>query len=135
MRRKAVFTVEAAVIVPSSLTMIALLIGYCYYVHQVNWCTGAAYEAAEKSVESRLAGKNADAGEKRMSERIAAIPLSVGGIAAEASEGAKVSIFFSGGVLSDYFEDLFQYEGSASLIRYEPAKLKRLAFLINGLKE
>ena len=135
MLKRAVFTVEAAVIVPLSLTMIALLIGYCYFVHQVNWCTGAACEAAQKSVERKLVGKESSAGKKKMEERILEIPLSVGEIKTEAREGTRVTISFEGGIIQDYFGDLFGYDGSVSLNRYEPAKLKRLAFALKGMKE
>lgn len=133
--KRAVFTVEAAVIVPLSVTMIALLIGFCYYVHQSNWCMGAALESAEKSVECGIEGKSKTAGKNRMDTRISEVPVLTGKIETTALEETKVKISYEGKILEKVFGGLFGFKGEASLIRYDPVKLKRIEFLINKMKE
>ncbi len=131
---KAGFTVEAAVIVPMIVIITALLIGFCYYTHQINWCKGASYEAVIKGVERvRKEDDSQRCAQHRINERIAETPLSAGIISADAASGYRVGIQFKGGVLEEVFHGLFQFRGEASIVRFEPVKIKRTAYLIKGI--
>ena len=119
---------EAAVIVPLSVTIISLLLGFCFYTHQINWYKGAAYEAAEKGIES--GGDSCAAAQQRMDSRTEEIPMRFGSETTEVSSGLNVSVSFRGSVLEDVFGDLFGFEGEALLLKTDPVKIKRLEFLI-----
>lgn len=127
--KRAVFTVEAAVIVPFCVTVIALLIGFCYFTHQANWCKGAAYEAALKGVERDLTKKQGKA-KSRMDERIGEIPVNAGEIETEVSEGLRVKISWTGRILSDVFGDLFCFNGKVLVTNVDPVMIKQTEFLL-----
>ena len=76
---------EAAVIVPMIVTITALLLGYCYYVHQINWYKGAAYEAAVTGL--KYPENAAEKAKERIDFRAGELPLTVGEERAEVSEG------------------------------------------------
>lgn len=134
--KRAVFTVEAAVIIPLTLFIIAVLIGYCYHVHQSNWCRGAAYEAVLKGTEKGHAGKeNRSAADTRMKERIEQIPISVGSIETSVSEGVRLCASWNGTVLEDVFGSRFSFGGKAAVTAFEPVKIKRLEYLMKNIGE
>ena len=128
------FTVEAAVIVPFTVGVIALMIGYCYFVHQINWCKGAAYEAALEGIERTKTAEEAQTkAEERMDKRLSEAPVGAGDLTGEASAGSSVEITFEGSVINDYFGDLFDYSGKATVLRVDAVNLKRLEFIVKGL--
>ncbi len=130
---RAVFTVEAAVILPLALTVIALLLGFCYYTHQLNWCRGAAVEAALKGTESGAGTKDADnAAKQRMEERIREIPLDTGKVSAEVSSGVRIRVSWSAEVLPEVFGGRFAVSGDATVMKADPARLKRITYLLRG---
>ena len=129
--KRGTFTVEAAVIVPMTVIMTALLIGYCYYAHQINWFKGAAYEAAEAGLKDP--DKQSEKAEARINDRTAWIPLNVGSVKTEVSSGTKLAVSFEGNVLDDVFGSLFRYRGEAALRRFDPAKVKMLEFFLERI--
>lgn len=134
--KKAVFTVEAAVIVPLAVTMIAALIGFCFYIHQCNWCEGAAYESILKSVERGVPEKERKgAAERRINARVSETPVMAGTIETDVKTGARVSVSWRGTILEEVFGTRFGYSGSASLTDFDPVTLKRAAFIIKGFGE
>lgn len=62
------FTVEAAVIVPLLVFMIAALISLCFFVHDRVWYTGAACEAA---LAANMAEDAAGEAQERVEQRLA----------------------------------------------------------------
>lgn len=134
--KRAVFTVEAAVIIPLCVTITAALIGYCFYTHQINWWKGAAYESALKYTERGLtAGSREEAGKKRLKERLDAMPVRTGDAAADFRTGTKTTVTIKGEVLPDVFGSLFQYGTTAALMDFDPAAVKRLTFLVSSTGE
>ena len=125
---KGVFTVEAAVIVPMSVSIIALLIGYCYFAHQINWFKGAAYEAAAAGL--KYQDDPAEKAKERICERTAEMPVTVGNNTTDVSSGIKLAVSFEGKVLDDVFGGLFGYRGEAALTRFEPVRVKMLQFVL-----
>ncbi len=131
--KKGVFTVEAAVIVPLAVSMIALLIGYCYFTHQINWYRGAAFESAVAGLKEPA---NAEArAEERILHRGSEIPIRFGEETADVSSGVRLSVSFEGKVLEDVFGSLFSYRGEAALTRFDPVKVKRLEFILERMME
>ena len=132
--KRAVMTVEAAVIVPMSLTFIALLIGYCYFVHQVNWCKGAAYESVLCALQrERTADEAAQAVKERIDRRIAEAPLTTGGISTEVSSEGTVLVSWESTVLSEVFGDRFKFSGKASLVRLDAVGIKQVEHLTKSM--
>ncbi len=129
--KKGVFTVEAAVIVPLAASMIALLIGYCYFAHQINWYKGAAFESAAAGLKEPA--NAASAAEEQIRHRSSESPIGFGEETADVSSGIKLSVSFEGKVLEDVFGNLFSYRGEAALTRFDPVKVKRLEFVLERM--
>jgi len=123
--------VEAAVIIPVTVIMTALLIGYCYYAHQINWFKGAAYEAAETGLKDPE--KQLEKAEIRINDRTARIPLNVGSVKTGVSSDAKLAVSYEGKVLDNVFGSLFRYRGEAALRRFDPVKVKMLEFFVERI--
>ena len=131
---RAVMTVEAAVIVPMSLTIIALLIGFCYFVHQINWCKGAAYEAVLCGLQREKTSDEVTAAvQERIGSRISEAPLTTGGISSDVSSSGTVLVSWKSSVLSEVFGDRFSFSGEASLVRLDPVKVKRTEHLAKSM--
>lgn len=117
-------------IVPLAVTVTAILIGFCFYVHQSNWCRGAAYESAVKSVERGIPKEERnEAANRRMSVRISEMPVTAGKVETTVRKSYRVSISWQGTVLESVFKDRFGYKGSASLTDFDPVSLKRIQFI------
>lgn len=126
--KKGTFTIEAAVLIPVTIIIFALLIGYCFYVHQINWYTGAAYESAAAGLK-----EPADAAEKareRIELRSSEQPLGFGTENTDVSSGLKLAVSFEGTVLDEVFGSLFRYRGEGALAKIDPVKAKRLEFFL-----
>ncbi|MBR6230500.1 MAG: pilus assembly protein [Lachnospiraceae bacterium] len=133
--RKASFTVEAAFIIPFSLLIILILIGFCYYEHQINWCKGAAYEAVLYGIyEGGSDGGAAQAAAERLRERADEAPLNVGEITTSSSHFIGIKAAYETSVLPGTFGDTYKITGEVSLIRFEPSRKKLLEFILNNLK-
>ena len=133
--RKASFTVEAAFIIPFSLLIILILIGFCYYEHQINWCKGAAYESVLYGIyEGGSGDRAAGAAAERLRERSAEAPLNVGEIITSSSHFIGIKAAYETSVLPGTFGDIYKISGEVSLIPYEPSRKKLLEFILNNLK-
>ena len=129
--RKASFTVEAAFIIPFSLLVILILIGFCYYEHQINWCKGAAYEAVLYGIYTGdSGGQAAQAAAIRLRERADEAPLKVAEITTSSSHFIGIKAAYETSVLPGTFGDIYKISGEVSLIRYEPSRKKLLEFII-----
>lgn len=131
--KKGVFTVEAAVAVPLAVSMLASLIGYCYFAHQINWYKGAAFESADAGLKEP-AKAEAEAKEHILL-RSSEIPIRFGEETADVSSGMKLAVSFEGKVLGDVFGSLFSYRGEAALTRFDPVRVKRLEFILERMME
>lgn len=115
-------------LIPVTIIIFALLIGYCFYVHQINWYTGAAYESAVAGLKDP-----ADAAEKareRIELRSGEQPLGFGTENTDVSSGLKLAVSFEGTVLDEVFGSLFRYRGEGALAKIDPVKAKRLEFFL-----
>lgn len=131
---KASFTVEAAVLVPLASTIIAILIGYTYFLMEGVCTYGAMYEAAFYS--EQLSYSDNDT-EKRLEERLntRSSEMPIGGFeyAKEAGE-SKISIDATGAILKNIFGELFTYNRTISIKRLKPTEIKRAQWLVKYLK-
>ena len=133
--KRASFTVEAAFIVPFTLLIILILIGFCYYEHQINWCKGAAYEAVLYGIYKGDSDNSAaQAAAARLRERSEESPVNVGEIITSASHHIGIKAAYETTILPGTFSDTFKVSGEVSLIRYEPSRKKLLEFVLNNLK-
>ena len=132
--KRGVFTVEAAVVVPLSLWMIALLIGFCFFTHQSGWCKGAAWESAIKGAE-RTTGEAGEKADKRMAERLQEIPLDTGRVETDVASGLRLRVSWSSTVLPEVFSDRFVLGGEVSFLNLDPVRLKQAEFIVRQIKE
>ena len=122
---------EAAFIIPFSLLVILILIGFCYYEHQINWCKGAAYEAVLYGIYTGdSGGQAAQAAAIRLRERADEAPLKVGEITTSSSHFIGIKAAYETSVLPGTFGDIYKISGEVSLIRYEPSRKKLLEFIL-----
>ena len=129
--KKASFTVEASFLVPVGLTITILLLGFCFYTHQINWCKGVSYEALSLGT-ARIRGDSDKAAvmQERLDSRIKEIPVRTGEVNAQAVSGYRMSVQVNGSVLPDVFQGLFDFRTEASVTRFEPVRLKQAAHLL-----
>lgn len=132
--KKGSFTIEAAIIVPISLTMIAVLLGFCYLTHQMNWYKGAACESIVYSLQKN---QNDDVVKKlldeHMDKRNREIPLQMGDIKLKTEVGTKVMVSFEGSIIPEYFNGLMKFNHDESLMIIDPVLVKRTEFIVRGL--
>ena len=133
--KKASFTVEAAFIVPFSLLIIVILIGFCFYEHQINWCKGAAYEAVLYGIyEGDSDDQAAQSAAERLRERSDEAPVNVGEINTSFSHQIGIKAAYETSVLPGVFGDIYKISNEVSLIRYEPSRKKLLEYIIKDLQ-
>ena len=132
---RAVFTVEAAVIIPLSVIMLALLLGYDYYTHQSVWCKGAACEAALYSMQRFQDGSEAvTKAAERIDERFSEAPLQMGSMSPDTSGGSNsVKVSWEAQILPGMFGSLYQLSGSVSAVKNDPVSLKQLQWVTGEL--
>ena len=127
--KKASFTVEAAVLVPVAAMIVAVLIGYIYFMHNTVCAYGAAVEAlfyAEQCI-----GEDDDRSsrlEERLGTRSLEMPIeefSYKGDTGNRHTEAEVS----DSLLKGVFGELFSYRHSVRLEHNRPAGLKRLQWI------
>ena len=134
--RRAVITAEAAFIVPVAAVMIAIVIGYIYFIHQRVWCSAAAYESVFYGIQAE-ADKDSDLAERvdhHMSERIKDSPIVFSGIRAESDkkEGRIISSWEMT-VLPETFREYFSAKGNESIKIIRASELKRAAWVISNI--
>ena len=125
--KRAVFTVEAAFIVPLISMIIVSLIAYTYFVHESVWSKAAAYEAALYGTQHVANEKST---EELISERLEArYEDNVFGFSQESEisdSGSSVNISWRYGILTDTFGELFTIDKEIELGIIEPVAAKRL---------
>ncbi len=130
---KASFTVEATVLVPLAATIIAVLIGYAYFLMESICTYGAMYEAAFYSEQLSYADNDEEKRlEERLDKRSREMLLSSFEYAADLSEN-QILIETTGAVLKDVFGEHFTYNRSISIKRIKPTKFKRTQWLVKYL--
>ena len=129
--KKGSFTVEAAYVIPLSVTILAALIGYAYFMHQRVWCTGALYESMLYASGKRAPAESmADTARSHLGERISESPLATGAISGEIEDNTfEMSGKCSFGILEDVFGSLFYSEVTEKTIKTDPVLVKRLEWL------
>lgn len=129
--KKASFTVEAAFLVPCAAIILAILIGYIYFMHETVCAKASSYEAGYYALQRT---EEKESSEERMQERIALRsaenPLGTGSTQFRISAGSgQVGAAWSGGVLPAVFGDVFRYRGEAKIRVITPVKIKRMFWL------
>ena len=130
--RRASFTVEAAVIVPMSVIMLALLLGFDYFMHQAGWCLGSSAESALYSVQ-RFADSSTpeQKAQERADSRVSETPLTMGQTSETASSSTtKVTVSWEADILPSVFGSLYDMAGSVSVMRLDPVSLKQSTWVI-----
>lgn len=126
--KRAVFTVEAAVIVPLCAFIIAALIGYAYFEHEGVWSKAAAYESMFYAIQNIPDSSEDERIQERLEKRY---DESVMGFAEShtsiANEKYSVEVKWEYGILTDVFNGLFDIENSADIKKVDPVTIKRLA--------
>lgn len=124
------FTVEAAVIVPVAVMIIAALISYIYFMHERVWSKASAYEAAfyavqriedNSSVEEKINERLSD----RYDNRI--LGFSDNNSQISTSE-TKINIKWEYGIFEELFGDVFTVSNDVSVRVIDPVSIKRLAW-------
>lgn len=130
--KRAVFTVEAAFIVPMTVTVTVLLMGLCYYTHQSNWCKGVSAEAVLYSLQRSNISDKAALINERLENRLKEAPLNTGDVLTTASEGTKYAVHYESKVLPDVFNDAFEFSNESSVVITKPLMVKRITFIASA---
>ena len=128
--KKASFTVEAAVIVPIVATMIALLLGFIFFLYENSISTALCYEAEFYAAQITV-NDSEDAGQERLLRRIEEkkneSTLGFGQYSYAASAGSSVyTVSVTGEILPAVFQGLFKRNKNISISHMEPVSVKRL---------
>ena len=133
--KRAVFTVEAAVILPITALILTALIGYIYFAHENVWCEAAVYEAGldgTQHTEKQIS--EVELTEQRLSERHKDRIL---GFANEdydvSSENDNLKINWKYGILSELFGDMFTIKKEVIIKKIDPVQTKRLMWAADRL--
>lgn len=131
--KKASFTVEAAFLVPAATIVLVLLIGYIYFVHERAWTVSAAGEACFYALQrAEGAEKPEDLLQERLQERSSEAPLGLQEAAYTIKSGSNAfQISAAQNILPEAFGDTFSLETEVSVRRFDPAAVKRLAWVGN----
>lgn len=135
--KRGVFTVEASFIVPIAALVLAMLMGYAYFLHERAWSKAVSYESAMHAVQYEASDKSI---EKYADERFEArYSESVTGLSknntevSESDYGLRVS--WSYGILEKAFGDVFTFNDEISVRKIKPSKTKRLMWAVNLITE
>ncbi|HIV17230.1 MAG TPA: hypothetical protein IAB17_04485 [Candidatus Alectryocaccobium stercorigallinarum] len=126
--KRAVFTVEAAFIIPVAAIIIVSLIGYIYFMHENVWSKAAAYEAGFYGIQKTENEKTAkELASERLNERY---EENIFGFMEEMSEvtGSResIKIKWSYGILPETFGELFVLDKGIEINSVDPVEVKRL---------
>ena len=129
--KRAVFTVEAAFLIPLIATIIVLLLGYIYYTHEKVWSTSVAYEAGFYSVQRREKDVTAQAlAEERIENRTEEKPLPFGTEEFSVKDDdAQVTVSWSGNIIRDVFDSRFDFTGKSAVRKFKPGKAMRTLWI------
>lgn len=131
---KASFTVEAAVLVLIAATIIAVIIGYAYFLMERTCTYGAMYEAAFYSEQlSYIDNDEEKRLEERLNTRSREMLIGCFEYAADLNEN-RISIDASGAILKNVFKERFMYNRSVRIKRLKPTSVKRVQWLAKYLK-
>ncbi len=133
--KKAVYTVEAAVIVPVLFMLLAVLIFFFFHVHNRTWYEAAAYEAALVGNSRPEAEAEVSAG-TRARERVSAqiMPGSVPETTVTANTWGTQVTFRSEGTGGSMGVD-FSWAKSAKIRRVHPAGAMRKKWMLTKRNE
>ncbi len=135
--KKASFSVEAAYIVPLMLVFIASLLGFTYFIHQVNWSKGAAYESLyygmQKSTQKTDPEETAA---ERLADRVSERTLDISEIDARVESGAaEIKAVMKTTVLPEVFGPDFVMEQDSSALKTDPTAVKKAEWIIKYTAE
>lgn len=129
--KRAVFTVEASVIVPLAAFIIAALIGYIFFMHESVWNKSAAYESGFYALQYAVNDSTAkEMALERLNERYEDRVMDLAMNNAEVSDGSsEMRIRWQYGILPEVFGDLFAVDKEVSVDRINPVKAKRFMWM------
>ncbi len=135
--KQGVFTVEASFIVPIAALVLAMLMGYAYFMHERAWSKAVSYEAAMNAVQYEASDKSI---KKYADERLEArYSESVTGLSKNNSEVSEsdygLNISWSYGILEKAFGDVFKFKDEISVRRIRPSTTKRLMWAAKLITE
>jgi hypothetical protein len=135
--KRAVFTVEAAFIVPLAAMIIAALLGYIYFIHEGVWSKAAAYEAGFYGIQRIPEGGTAEEKAKeRLDERYEESVLGFEKSVSSVSDGsASLKIYWEYGVLKELFGELFATDKEIEISKTDPVRIKQLAWIAGYIAE
>lgn len=135
--KQGVFTVEASFIVPIAALVLAMLMGYAYFMHERAWSKAVSYEAAMNAVQYEASDKSI---KKYADERLEArYSESATGLSKNNSEVSEsdygLNISWSYGILEKAFGDVFTFKDEISVRRIRPSTTKRLMWAAKLITE
>ena len=135
--KQGVFTVEASFIVPIAALVLAMLMGYAYFMHERAWSKAVSYEAAMNAVQYEASDKSI---KKYADERLEArYSESVTGLSKNNSEVSEsdygLNISWSYGILEKAFGDVFTFKDEISVRKIKPSTTKRLMWAAKLITE
>ena len=135
--KRGVFTVEASFVVPIAALVLAMLIGYAYFMHERAWSKAVSYEAAMYAAQYETDDNNI---ERYANERLETrYDESVTGLSQNNSEVSEsdfgLNISWSYGILEKAFGDVFTFNDEISVRKIKPSKTKRLMWTAGLITE
>jgi hypothetical protein len=136
--RRGVFVVEASVIVPMAIMMIALLIIMIFYVHNRCWYRCAAYECAivgngaEILSESDGEHRASALAEERIRDQVMPGTAPKSGIR---SSKSGTSVSFSGQTYPMFHRELRPFRAEAEVVRVNPENFLRVRWAAEAAKD
>ena len=135
--KQGVFTVEVSFIVPIAALVLAMLMGYAYFMHERSWSKAVSYEAAIYAAQYEASDKSI---KKYADERLEArYSESVTGLSKNNSEVSEsdygLNISWSYGILEKAFGDVFTFKDEISVRRIRPSTTKRLMWAAKLITE
>ncbi len=132
--KKAVMTVEAAVIVPLAAFIIAALIGYMYFEHERVYVKSSAYEAGFYALSSgRLEREEEEAANERLDDRFNNAILGFGKEYELSISSFNINVAWRYEILETLFGETFASSGDISVKRVYPVEALRAAWLLDAI--
>lgn len=129
------FTVEAAVIVPLAVMIIAALISYIYFMHEKVWSSASVYEAAFYAVQ-RIEDESSRSAmvKERLNERYNNRILGFSDNNSQVSvSDSEINIQWEYGIFEELFGTIFTVSNDISIRVIDPVSIKRLAWTADYL--
>ncbi len=131
--KRGVFTVEASFIVPIAALVIAMLMGYTFFMHERAWSKSVSYEAAMYAAQYETSDEGIEKyAEERLEDRYNESVTGLSKDNTEVSEGNySLNIGWSYGIFEEAFGDVFTFKDEISIRKIKPSITKRLMWTAN----